>query len=79
MDPKASQKRGNPYQISSTEQLLRNGGKGGGQARGNWKYYLKLLKMSEISEILQFLTYINILYIKRKHFSCKIQFHTEKV
>ena len=30
-------------------------------------------------QISQFLTYINILYIKGKHFSCKIQFHTEKV
>ena len=39
----------------------------------------KLLKNEWNFKILQFLTYINILYIKGKHFSCRIQFHKEKV
>ena len=38
-----------------------------------------LLKNEQNFEISQFLTYINIWYIKRKHFSCRNQFHTEKV
>ena len=45
----------------------------------NWKSYQKIAKNEWNFKSLQFLTYINILYIKGKHFSCKIQFHTEKV
>ena len=45
----------------------------------NLKILLKIAQKWVKFQNFTILTYINILYIKRKHFSCRIQFHREKV
>ena len=48
----------------------------------NWrkfKIYQKIAKNERKFQILYFLSYFNMQYLKRKHFSHRIQFHTGKV